>query len=247
MSKLFSRILFMCSFVLYLPHVLADDEPVKLTIDVTYIELHSGPGVGYPIINVIEKGESVELLVKRTNWLKVKDKRNNIGWLSQDDLIGLTNQGHKILHSELNLTDFQKRSYETGVMYGDFEGSDFYNVSLSYSLSTVFNAEVSVGKALGDISDSNLYDVMLISQPFPELIVIPYVGVGAGIITTKPHSVLADSEKRQDTFIATAIGLKYHLARNFILRAEYKYSIVLTDRNDNEEVQTWKLGFSVFF
>jgi hypothetical protein len=226
---------------------LADNEPVKLTIDVTYIELHSGPGVGYPIINVIEKGELVELLVKRTNWLKVIDQRKNIGWLSQDDLVGLTNQGHKILHSELTITDFQRRSYETGVMYGDFEGSDFYNVYLGYSLSSVFSAEVSVGKALGDISDNNLYDAMLISQPLPELLVIPYVGVGAGIITTKPHSVLADSEKRQDTYIASAIGIKYHIARNFILRAEYKYSIVLTDRNDNEEVQTWKLGFSVFF
>lgn len=232
----------LCSFACF-----ANDKPVMLIIEVSYIELHSGPGAGYPIINVIEKGELVELMVKRTNWLKVKDQRNNIGWLNQDELVGLSHQGQAVINSEFTLTDFQTRRYEAGVMYGDFEGSDFYNIHLAYNFSSVYSTEVSLGKALGNISDNELYEVMLINQPFPELMVIPYIGVGAGIITTKPHSVLADSEKRDDTFIASAIGIKYHLARNFILRAEYKYSVVLTDRNDNEEVQTWKLGFSVFF
>ena len=225
----------------------ASDEPLKLSIEVTYIELHSGPGAGYPVINVIEKGELVELIVKRTNWLKVKDQRNNIGWLNQDELVGLRHQGNEVVNSEITLTDFQTRGYEAGVMYGDFEGSDFYNIHLGYNFSSVFSAEAALGKALGNISDNDFYEIMLMTQPFPELTVIPYIGVGGGIITTKPHSVLADSEKREDTFIASAIGIKYHFARNFILRAEYKYSVVLTDRNDNEEVQTWKLGFSVFF
>lgn len=228
-------------------NALADDTPIKLTIEATYIELHSGPGVGYPITNVIEKGEQVELLVKRTNWLKVKDQRNNIGWLNQDDLNNLTKKGADVTHADLTFADFQKRKYEAGVMYGEFDSSDFYNIHLGYTLSPVFSTEISIGKALGSISDNDLFEVSLMSQPFPEITVIPYIGVSGGIITTKPHSVLADSEKRQDTFMATAIGLKYHLARNFILRAEYKYSLVLTDRNDNEEVQTWKLGFSVFF
>lgn len=246
-AKFLLLALFFFSLIVFATSALADDKPIKLQIDVSYIELHSGPGIGYPILNVIEKGESVEILVKRTSWLKVKDQRDNIGWLSQNNLFGLTKQGKKIVQSELTLTDFQHRDYEAGVMYGDFEGADFYNIYLGYTLSPVFSAEISAGKALGKISDSDLYEVMLISQPFPELVVIPYVGVGGGIINTKPHSALADSENRQDTLMSTAIGLKYHLARNFLLRAEYKYSLVLTDRDNNEEVQVWKLGFSVFF
>ncbi len=108
----------------------ASDEPLKLSIEVTYIELHSGPSAGYPVINVIEKGELVELIVKRTNWLKVKDQRNNIGWLNQNELVGLRHQGNEVVNSEITLTDFQTRGYEAGVMYGDFEGSDFYNIHL---------------------------------------------------------------------------------------------------------------------
>jgi len=246
-AKLSLIALLLISLTVYNSSVLANNKPVELQIQVPYIELHSGPSIGYPIVNVIEKGELVEVLVKRTSWLKIKDQRNNIGWLNENDLFALTQHGKKITQSAFTLTDFQKRDYEAGVMYGDFEGANFYNIYLGYTLSPVFNVEASVGKALGEISDSDLYEVMLFSQPFPELIVIPYIGVGGGIINTKPHSVLADSEKRQDTLMTAAIGLKYHLARNFILRAEYKYSLVLTDRDDNEEVQVWKLGFSVFF
>lgn len=239
--------LFFSNLIIYAESAKADDKSIKLQIEASYIELHSGPGIGYPIVNVIEKGEFVEVLVKRTSWLKIKDQRNNIGWLNQNDLSGLTQQGDKILQAEITLTDFQNRTYEAGVMYGDFEGADFYNIYLGYILSPVFSAEISAGKVLGEISDSDLYEVMLISQPFPELVVIPYIGVGGGVIKTKPHSVLADSENRQDTLMVAAIGVKYHLARNFLLRAEYKYSLVLTDRDENEEVQAWKLGFSVFF
>lgn len=228
--------------------VIADDSsPLLLEIKVPFIELHSGPGAGYPIQHVIEQGEQVEIIVKRTSWLKVRDQRNNEGWLDQRKLSGLSKQGSELTQSTYTLADYQARNFEAGIMYGDFEGANFYNVHLDYVFSDVFSAELSAGKALGNISDSNVYELMLISQPMPEWVVIPYVGVGAGLISTEPHSVLADSQKREDTLMSAALGVKYHLTRKFILRAEYKYSLILTDRDDNEEVQVWKLGFSVFF
>ncbi|GAW95794.1 MULTISPECIES: SH3 domain-containing protein [Colwellia] len=229
--------------------LLADEVKVNsLLIEVAFVELHSGPGVGYPVLYVVEKGEYLSVQVQRTSWLKVTDKRGNTGWLHQDELLALTTaQGQKLSRAEISSGDFQGRDYEVGVMYGDFAGAHFYNAQFAYLFTSVFSGEVSVGKALGTISNSDLYEVMLISQPMPELFISPYIAIGGGIIKTKPHSVLVDSEQRQDTLMSAAFGLKYHLARNFLLRAEYKYSLVLTDRDDNEEIQVWKLGFSVFF
>jgi len=224
-----------------------ESEFASLTIEVPFIELLSGPSVGYPVLHVIEKGENVLVLVKRTGWLKVKDKRGNEGWFHQDALLGLSQFGENVIQTEVDEQDYLNRDYEAGVMYGDFEGSNFYNFSLGYNLTPVFSTELSVGKALGDISNSDLLEVMVLSQPFPEFFISPYVAIGGGLIYTTPHSVLADSEKRENTLMSAALGLKYHLARNFLLRAEYKYSLVLTDRDDNEEIQVWKLGFSVFF
>ena len=225
-----------------------EDNENALLIQVAYVELHSGPGIGYPVLHIVEKNERVTVAVKRTSWLKVTDKRGNTGWLHQDELLGLTTpSGEKLTRAEISWSDFQGRDFEAGVMYGDFSGSHYYNAQLAYFFTPVFSGEISLGKVLGSISDSDVYEAMLISQPLPDLVISPYLGIGGGIIKTTPHSVLADSEKRKDTLMSAAFGLKYHLARNFLVRAEYKYSLVLTDRDDNEEIQLWKLGFSVFF
>ncbi|GGP62953.1 outer membrane beta-barrel protein [Shewanella saliphila] len=228
------------------PILQADDNP-RLRIDVPFVELHSGPSAGYPVVSVIEKNEMVSVLLKRTSWLKVKDKRGVEGWFHEDDLLGLSQNGQAISATQITAQDVINRQFEAGVMYGDLEGANFYNLFAGYAFTPVFSAELSAGKALGSISDSDVFEVMLFSHPIPDLIVVPYIGVGAGVIKTEPHSVLADTESRSSTLMSAAAGVKYHLARNFILRAEYKLSLALTDRDENEEIQTWKIGFSVFF
>ena len=228
------------------PVLQADDNP-SLRIEVPFIELHSGPSDGYPVVSVIEQNEMVTVLLKRTSWLKVLNKRGVEGWFHEDNLKGLSQDGQAINANLITEQDVINRQIEAGVMYGDLEGANFYNIYAGYAFTPVFSAEISAGKALGSISDSDVFEVMLFSQLLPELIVVPYIGVGAGIINTEPHSVLADTESRRSTLMSAAVGIKYHLARNFLLRAEYKLSLALTDRDENEEIQTWKIGFSVFF
>ena len=248
MPNTLSKLFFILIVLIISPRSLADSSQANvLHIEVPFVELHSGPSAGYPVVHIIEKNEDVTVLLKRTSWLKVKDKRGIEGWLHEDDLFGLSQNGETINQKDNYQQVFQNRALEGGVMYGDLEGANFYNVYLGYAFSPVFSAEISAGKALGNISDSNLYEVMLISQPIPDLIVAPYLGIGGGVIDTQPHSVLADSESRQSTLMSAAAGIKYHIARNFLLRAEYKVSLALTDRDTNEEIHTWKIGFSVFF
>jgi opacity protein-like surface antigen len=248
MFNTLSKILFLLAIILASPRLFAEtSQAVTLHIEVPFVELHSGPSAGYPVVHILEKNEDVTVLVKRTSWLKVKDKRGNEGWIHENDLLGLSQYGEAIKQGDDFQQSFKNRDVEGGVMYGDLEGANFYNVYLGYAFTPVFSAEISAGKALGNISDSNLYEIMLISQPMPDWVVTPYIGIGGGFIDTKPHSVLADSESRQSTLMSAAVGIKYHIARNFLIRAEYKHSLALTDRDKNEEIQTWKIGFSVFF
>lgn len=218
----------------------------SIVIEVPYIELRSGPGRGYPITQVIEQGESVFVLVKRTAWFKVQDKRGNQGWFHQDSLLNFSFKQQPVISAQQTNDDYLSRIWEIGVGYGEFEQADFYRLSLSYAFSSVISTELQIAKAIGSVSDNEMVELMLVAQPLPELSVIPYFAVGAGAVRTTPHSVLADAQDRNNTLISSAVGFKYYLARNFLLRAEYKYSLVLTDRDDNEGVRTWTLGFSVF-
>lgn len=235
------------SLLLLMPtFVIADDKP-QLLIDVPYVEMLSGAGIGYPVINVVEQGEYVRVLVKRTTWLKVEDKRGNQGWFHESALAKVSQAGSKVTLTEISQADFKARTWEGGVMYGDLNGANYYSLSLGFVFSPVISTEISIGKSQGEVSDNDLYELMLFSQPFPDLTISPYLGVGLGLINTEPHSILADAKIRENTLLSSAVGAKYYLTRNFILRAEYKYSLVLTDLDDNEEIKLWKLGFSVFF
>lgn len=247
----FTSILYCCSLFIALNllsmNMTNAAESNLLSIEVPYVELHSGPGIGYPVLYVVEKGEAVTVLRKRTSWFKVQDKRGNEGWFHQDALLQVSQAGEKVSVVEANIDDYQQRQFETSVMYGDFDGSNYYSLGFAYLFDEAISTELAYGKALGAISDSDMIDLMLTVQPFSQWLVSPYLSIGGGGVSIQPHSVLADAKKRQHALMAGALGVKYYLARNFIMRAEVKQSVVLTDRNDNEEIQTWQLGFSVFF
>lgn len=225
---------------------IATDKP-QLLIEVPFVELRSGPGGGYPVVNVVEKNDTVTVLIKRTHWLKVEDKRGQQGWFHQDALLEISQQGQAFALGETDYRDYQKRNWEASVMFGDFNGANYYNLGLGFFFSPVISAELSAAKSQGEVANNDMFELLLQSQPFPDFTVSPYFSIGAGIITTTPHSVLADSFERENTFVSSAVGAKYYLARNFVLRAEYKYGLVLTDRDVNEEIKLWKLGFSMFF
>lgn len=105
-----------------------------LQIEVPFVELHSGPSAGYPVVHIIEKKEKVTVLIKRTSWLKVKNKRGNEGWLHEDDLFSVSQNGEALdqtaLTAQYSTAAFQNRDVEVGVMLGELEGANFYNLSL---------------------------------------------------------------------------------------------------------------------
>ncbi|QBF81349.1 hypothetical protein EXU30_00530 [Shewanella maritima] len=223
-----------------------ENDRIQVTIQVPFIELHSGPSKGYPVEHVIEQGDQVEVILKRTSWYKVKTRSGLEGWFHEDALQSLAHQGETVAIAP-KMYPFAERDSEFGIMYGDLEGANYLGVYADYAFSDVFSAELTFAKAFGQNSDSTLYTGMLLAHPFPNWYVVPYLGVGGGYIQIEPHSIIADAHDRQHTLMTSALGVKYPFTRNFIIRAEYNLSLALTDRDVNEEIETWKIGFSVYF
>jgi hypothetical protein len=67
------------------------------------------------------------------------------------------------------------------------------------------------------------------------------------VIKTEPKATLAATTDRTDSIALAGVGVRAYLTRRFVFRAEYKTHVVFTSRDDNEEVQEWKAGFSFFF
>ena len=54
--------------------------PVAVEVADAYLELHTGPGRGYPVTRVIPRGDRVEVLKRRTDWYLLRDDRGHEGW-----------------------------------------------------------------------------------------------------------------------------------------------------------------------
>ena len=66
------------------PFVFAEAEgEIPLTIADPYIEMHTGPGSGYPIFHVVDRGEKIVILKSKTNWYKIRAVNGKEGWATR--------------------------------------------------------------------------------------------------------------------------------------------------------------------
>lgn len=213
-----------------------------------YLELHTGPGRGYPIYYVIERTEQVEVLKRRTDWFKVRSDDGHEGWVTREQLERTqTLAGEPTNFHEPGIGDFSSRRWELGVLGGDFGGADMLSAYVGYALTENLSTELTLSQALGLYSDSQMATINVLAQPFPTWRVSPFFTLGTGVIQANPNVTLVQSEDRTDQVGLVGVGVRAYLTRRFVLRAEYKSYVVFTSRNDNEEVQEWKAGFAVFF
>lgn len=223
-----------------------------------YLELHTGPGRGYPVFYVAAQGEWIEVLKRRTDWFKVrvfhgheganKTRWAKEGWVRREALATtLTAAGKPLDIHEPAIGDFSSRRWEMGVLGGGFSGADVISVYGGYAFNGVLSAELTLSQVLGEYSDSQLADVSLLASPFPRWRISPFFSLGSGMIRTNPQVTLVQAEDRIDPAGHAGIGVRAYLTRRFLLRAEYRHHTLFTTRDSNQEIDEWKAGIAFFF
>lgn len=222
-------------------------EGTPVTVSSALIDLHTGPGRGYPIKISAVKGEQLQLLKTRGNWVLVEFRQQQL-WMNDQELANLLRlSGEPYQSLESGRAAFEKRSMEFTAFVGDLNGASFYQFEYSYRFSDVVSVGLSAGQANGDNADTQIVEGHIYLDPFPTWYVSPYLGIGGGMNRTTPRTVLVQTEDRTDPIASVEVGVRYYLARNFVARAAYHRGVLATSRNENDEITTWKLGFSVFF
>ena len=222
-------------------------EPVSVTVKDGFVNLHSGAGKGYPVVQVALKGEAMQLISRRTDWVKVAFKQQTL-WMARADLARLITSEQQVFDLVDRQEDaYQNRQLEAGLLFGDFNGSSLYQLSLGYQFSPYIQTELALGQANGAQADNLSAELSVYINPMPHWSVSPYFGLGGGVLRTTARTVLIQTPDRNNSLASAELGVRYYISRNFIARAAYRRSVIITDRNDNEEIDTWKLGLSVFF
>ncbi len=224
------------------------DEILQVTVNDAFLNVYSGPGRGYPIFHVVERDEVITLIKGRTDWVKIKTRRNLVGWIKREDMkLTLSPNGEVPDFPDLTQADYLEDRFEFGAAYGDFAGADSMTINLGYRFTRNLSFEIRGAQNTGVFSDSEYLTGAFLFQPFPHWRISPYLGIGAGNLKTYPSATLVETEDREDGIMQASVGTYVHLTGRLFLRAEMTNHYILTSRNTNEEVNEWKVGLNVFF
>lgn len=222
-------------------------EGIVVVVGSPYIELYVEPGRTYPRFHAVEKGQRLRLFKNRAGWYKAETQDGEIGWIPRRAL-------HTVYDTQGYLLDFSlptwheaDNPWQLGLIGSRFGSAKAYTVFTGYRFTPNISAELRYTQAFGESTHYKLGSVMLVHQLFPEWRASPFFTLGAGQMKIYRDSVNAISADEKDITITAGAGLLYYLTHNVSARVEYNHHTVLTTRDNNEEVDEWKAGFSVLF
>ena len=246
-----SVLLIAVSLYLFASGAFAEDDYQQVEVADPYLEIHTGPGAGYPVFYVVERGQVITIIKSHTDWFKVKTAKGKIGWVARSQMAQtLSPSGEKVELIEITRQEFEERRWEVGAMGGQLDGAPVLSVYGGYGFTPNLSAELTLSQSVGNIS-SNLYlKGSLLASPFPDWRFSPYFSIGTGVMEIEPTATLIQPETTTHQFSAIGIGIRTHISQRFIFRVEYNDYVIYSasnDKDDNEEVGEWKIGFAVFF
>jgi uncharacterized protein YgiM (DUF1202 family) len=223
-------------------------EHLQLFVVQPYLELHTGPGRGYPVTQVVARGEAVDVLMRRTDWFKVRTEHGIEGWASGRDLQRTTLANGAPFQVNLGDRDgFTSHRWETGASAGAYAGATLISAYQALSLTDHLKIELSGSQFLGNLSNGYLIDIGFSHVFMPEWRLSPFVTLGGGYERVEPKVTLAQPLSTDNQSAYFGVGARYYLARRLFLRFELRGHEVFTNQNSNEVKNEWILGFAFFY
>jgi hypothetical protein len=224
----------------------ASEKNLVLVVTEPYLEMHSGPGRGFPIVYVIGRDELVTVLYSRTDWYKVRAPNGNEGWVRRTDL------SRTLLESGdpapiPPYPDFASHRWELGAGYGVYNRENLVTAYTDFSLTSSLDAELVVQQAFGTIDNRYIATLGMRHTFIPEWKWFsPTAGIGGGYQYIQDRVPPAPLQAT-NTMAYVSLGARGFITRRFLWRVDWRHYVVFNDLNVYEDLEEWKFGLAVFF
>lgn len=226
----------------------AADLVEKLQVAEPFLELHTGPGRGYPVFFVVEKGQSVAVELRRTDWYRVRAEGGQVGWVQRRQLEStLTAAGQNKTFRDLLLDDYLGRRLEFGGAWGRFRAEPMLKLGLQYRMADTLGAELAFGQVQGAFSGTDFWHVGIVSEPWSDRRLSPFFGVGIGQFRNIPNASLVDAAPTDARLAHAMLGLRWHVAERFVLRLDWTLYTAFVADNRSIEYRAVTGGLAFFF
>jgi opacity protein-like surface antigen len=221
---------------------------LQVFVSEPYLELSTGPGRGFPVFHVVERESSVDVLYRRTDWFKVRDEQGTEGWARARDMRRTKlADGSPFVFTLGDREGFTSHDWELGIGGGDYGGANLISAFGAFSLTDNMKVEISLSQFLGNASNGYKAEAGITHVLFPEWRLSPFIGIGTGVVYTEPRATIVLPEDRTDQTAYAGAGLRFYLTRRFFVRADYRWHTLFTSRDDNQELEEWKVQIACFF
>lgn len=220
----------------------------KVQITDPYIEIRTGPGRGYPVFHVAAREEWIELLMRHTDWFKVRAASGHEGWVHRAQLeTTLTEAGTTKAFRDVLLDDYLRRKLELGGGWGQFKSEPVLKVWSAYRFADALSIEGTIGQVQGVFSGTEFWHVNLNIEPWSDRRLSPFFGIGLGKFKNIPNASLVSATVTDANLANASVGLRYYLTERFVARLDYSIYTAYVADSDTAEYKAVTLGIAFFF
>jgi hypothetical protein len=220
----------------------------KLQVADPYLEMHTGPGRGYPVFHVAAREEWVEIRLRFTDWYKVRTDAGKEGWVHRTQLERtLTAAGEAKSFRDVALTDYLHRRLELGAAWGQFRNEPMLKIWTAYKLSDALSLEGTIGQVQGVFSGTDFWHVSIVTEPWSDQRLSPFFGIGVGKFDNIPNQSLVGALPTNAKLANAFLGARWYLTDRFVARLDYSFYTAFVADTRSTEYRAITAGLSFFF
>ena len=228
------------------PAVAADDE--QLQVAEPYLELHTGPGRGYPVFFVVERGRFIHVELRQTDWFRVRAAGGQVGWVQRKQLEStLTAAGGNKTFRDLLLDDYLGRKVEFAASVGRFKGEPMLKLGLNVRLADTVGVELAGGQVQGVFSGSDFWHISVQSEPWSDRRLSQFFSVGLGKFRNIPNSSLVSAITTDAKLAQATAGVRWSLSDRFVAKRDFTLYTAFVSDTRSTEYRSVSAGLGFFF
>ena len=220
----------------------------RLQVNEAFLELHTGPGRGYPVFHVVERRQWISVELRRTDWYRVRAEGGQVGWVHRRQLEAtLTEAGTDKTFRDLILDDYLGHKLEFGGAWGRFKSEPMLKLWTQYRLADTVGLELGVGQVQGVFSGTDFWAVSLSSEPWSDRRLSPFFSVGLGKFKNIPNASLVNAAATDAKLAHATFGLRWYLGERFVARVDGSLYTAFVADNRSIEYRAFTAGIAFFF
>jgi SH3-like domain-containing protein len=225
-----------------------DPEVPSLALSEPYVDLHTGPGRGYPVFHVAARGEVVQLLLTHTSWVKLRTANGIEGWAPRTALQGTLQAAGAVPGRWARWSDAHLRNkLEFGAAWGRFQRQPMLKLGARLRLSEAIAVQAAAGQVQGLFSGTDFWQVDTVLEPMSDLALSPVFAVGVGRFRNIPNASLVEQGTTNANLAHAGLGLRWRFAARYVLHADWSHFVALLSEQRSREYRALSVGLSFHF